>query len=480
MDLMAVHALTPADRPNLLLICADQLAREALPAYGGSYAHTPNIDRLADRGVRFDRCYTPCPLCQPARASFWTGRFPHETGVRSNGIRDHVPDVPADMSTMGELLSAAGYQCVHFGKRHDAGALRGFEIAESGELPVDAPPQYPAGADSRRDRYTAQRAVEFLKTRRDDRPLLIAVDFVNPHDICSWIGHNQGPHEDLPPGRPLPPLPDNFEDADLHKRPRPVQYICCGHNRLAQASQWTPDNYRHYLAAYYHYLEQVDAEIGRVLDALERSPIAGNTLVVFFSDHGEGLASHRMVTKQVSFYEQTTCVPMIFSGSGVHGAGRLANPLVSLLDLLPTVCDYAGATVPDGLWGRSLRPWIEADRPGSPHDYVACEWYTEWGFTIEPGRMIRTDRFKYTRYLEADGEELYDLHADPGETRTLVDDRSYQSVLQNHRDLLDRHLSETRDDFASLNWLAEPRWREHPIGYMHHRGLAAPEANQMR
>ena len=134
------------NRTNFLLILCDQLSASALSFYGNPYSHTPNLDRLAEKSAIFEYTYTPCPLCQPARASFWTSRYPHETGVRTNLPLQQVPrfreqphsgepEIMASLSetlpTMGQLFSEAGYRCVHFGKTHDHGALNGFQIVPS-------------------------------------------------------------------------------------------------------------------------------------------------------------------------------------------------------------------------------------------------------------------------------------------------------------------------------------------------------------
>lgn len=460
-------------RPNILLIIADQLAWKALPAYGDTYVKTPNIDRIAGQAALLSRCYTPCPLCQPARAAFWTGRWPHQTGVLSNGKNDPVVPIAPEAPTLGSLASAAGYRAVHFGKTHDAGGLRGFEVAAGGVEEVEpAHAAWPINQDTTRDRYTARQAVEFLREPGVD-PFLAVVDLNNPHNICGWVGDNQGPHSDVPTGRELPLLPDNFDDENFTDRPLPVQYICCTHNRLAQAEGWNEENYRYYLAAYYHYIERMDEEVGRVLDALDQSGRADDTLVVFMGDHGDGMAAHRMVTKQVCFFEEVTRVPFMVRGPGI-APGMRQTPLASLLDLLPTLCDYAEAEVPEGLWGCSLRPWLEGRQDGSPHAYVVSQWHTEWGFTVEPGRMLRTQRYKYTRYLEGDGEELYDLEADPGEHRTLVGDGAYAGVLADHRRLLEEYMATTADPFETLAWRTDPRWRQHTPGYQHHKGPSAP------
>jgi choline-sulfatase len=405
----------------------------------------------------------------PSRASFWTSRYPHETTVLSN-FGPGCGKVPDEMKGLGEIFSSGGYEAVYFGKTHDGGSLRGFHTEKEESLPVAGTDVWPAGEGTRRDRYTTTRIVEYLRGRKEKgKPFLAVASLLNPHDICAWVGLFKGPHVDPPVEGPLPELPDNFEIDDLKDRPLPVQYLCCSHRRLAQASHWNKTNYQSYLAAYRHYVSLTDGEIGLILEALAGSPQAKNTLVVLLADHGDGMASHRMVTKETSFYEETTRVPFIFSGPGVEGRNAvLEGPLVSLLDLLPTLCDIAGLEIPALTRGKSLLPWIRGQVPTAFRDAVFAEWYTEAGFAkvVTPGRMIRTERFKYTRYIEGSGEELFDLEKDPGERRTLVHDPDYVGVLKDLRQRLDRHLRETRDPFLSLK--ASRGHALHPLGYGNH------------
>ena len=466
----------PDERPNILIIISDQLAQRAVGAYGDPWAPTPNIDSLAAKGVRFSRSYTNCPLCQPSRASFWTGSLPHQTGVDSNGMSYPVPPIPESLPRLGNIFAAGGYETVHFGKQHDAGSLTGFRLVDQKEVELEAPEAWPVNYDSKQDPYTATKCVEFLKSKHE-KPFLAVASLNNPHNICGWVGANEGPHRDITIPGELPPLPDNFEIEDLETRPLPIQYLCCSHRRLKQAAKWNETNYRHYLAAYYHYLSLVDTHIGTILDALYSTPEGKNTLVVFFADHGDNITSHRMVTKQVSFYEEPTRIPFIFAGPGVAGRGKLIEePLVSLLDLLPTLCDYAGLPIPGDLHGASQLPWLGGEKPQKARDYVVSEWQTEWGYTVSPGRMIRTDRYKYTRYAEGDGEELYDLEQDPGEKRNLIPDPAYAGALEDHRELLLEHLKKTGDRFPSLAVKADKRWRSHELGYWNHEGPSAPDA----
>ena len=463
---------------NILIIICDQLSQRVLGCYGDKLSVTPNIDLLARSGVRFSSAYTNCPLCQPSRASFWTGRYPHETRIDSNFTTKTGPLIPSAMTTLGSIFQKAKYDTVHFGKQHDAGALRGFSLIASKEADLDSPKAWPVDYDSKEDVNTTANVIRFLQESHD-APFLAVASLNNPHNICGWVGENEGPHENipLPEGSLLPPLPDNFEIKDLKNRPLPIQYLCCSHRRLRQAAQWNELNYRHYLAAYYHYISLVDTQVGQIMDALVSIPEAKNTLVVLMADHGDGMSSHRMVTKQVSFYEEMTRIPLIFSGAGLAGHSQLIRePMVSLLDLMPTLCDYAGLQAPADLPGRSLLPWIRDENPSGWPPYVVSEWQTEWGYTVSPGRMLRTSNFKYVRYLEGSGEELYDLESDPGEKLNLAGLGQNRKDIEKLREMLKEHTRITRDPFFGLGVKVDPRWRSHKLGYANHEGPSAPEA----
>jgi len=466
-------------RPNILLIIADQLAQQAVGCYGCPIGSTPNIDALAAHGTRFDRMYCNAPLCAPSRASFWTGRYPHQTGIISNGRGWPCPPVAEDIPTVGSLFHDAGYTTAHFGKTHDGGTLRGFDVAPLESAPFDGPDWLALNQDTYRDVDTTRKAAHFLEAQADaDTPFLAVADLNNPHNICGWVGAHAGPgpHE-TPEDDDLPALPANFETPDIAERPKPVQYVCCAHRRQAQAQGWPELTFRQYIAAYHHYVRMMDAHIGTLLQTLDRTGQRDDTLVIFMSDHGDGIAAHRMVTKHTTFYEETNRIPFIMNGPGVNNTGgRVTEGLGSLIDLLPTLCDVAGIDTPAGLPGRSLLPWFRGERPAQPHAYVVSQWHTEWGYTVEPGRMIRTARHKYTRYREGDGEELFDLDADPGEMRTLIHDPHHRDALEKHRALLQQYTEQWHDPFFSLEWTVDERWRAHAPGVEHHTGPSAPEA----
>tara|TARA_Y100001934_G_scaffold153325_1_gene183753 strand:- start:587 stop:2035 length:1449 start_codon:yes stop_codon:yes gene_type:complete len=479
---------------NIVVIVSDHLTTRAVGAYGEStWADTPNIDRIAARGMVFENVYTSCPLCAPARASFWTGRFPHQTGVLSNGLKAEGPgiipnaQVPGDMPTLGAVFRDAGYQTIHFGKTHDSGGLRGFEIAPDGIRESErVPVGYPENNDTWKDHWAMERFGEWADGGFP-QPFLCVVDLQNPHNICGWIGEHSsldGPVQHPERAVDLPELPANHRVRDWESLPLPIRYICCSHNRGGQTSRYTEEDWRYYIDAFRHYSKMADAHVGTVLQRLEAGGVLDDTLVVLMSDHGDGMGSHQMATKQVSFYEETARVPFIVAGPGVE-RGR-SETLMSLLDLLPGLCDYAGVGVPDGLPGTSFAPLLRGTEV--VREFVASQWYSEWGCTVSPGRMIRSARYKYTSYLEGSGgaddptggEELYDLQEDPGEMVNRAADPAHREVLSQHRAMLGRHIRDTGDPFYSYAVVADERWRSHASGYGHHRGPTAPLAFDSR
>ena len=477
----AAAVAAPKGVPNILIIICDQLAQRAVSAYGNRQVRTAAIDSLAASGARFSKSYVQCPLCMPVRASIFTGRWPHETTVLSN-YGPGCGHVPADMTRVGELFTSAGYEARYYGKTHDGGALRGFQIEKEMEVPdaqkVPGTDFAPALPGAQKDRYASLKCAEFLGGPHD-RPFIAVASFINPHDICGWIGPlTGGPRKEGPEPKfdahdaDLPPLPDNFEIKDLADRPTPVQYLCCTHRRLAQAAHWSETQYRRYIAAYYEYVKMADAEVGRVLAALNVSAVGSNTMVVLLADHGDGMACHRGTTKDATFYEETTRVPLIFSGAGITGAGSLIEPpLVSMMDLAPTLLDVAGIAKPAEMYGRSLRPWLRGESPKDDREFVVSEWYTEAGVGgVVPARMVRSQRYKYTRYIETTGEsrgeELYDLAKDPGETHTLIKDPACAGVLAQHRKYLEGHVKATNDPFFTLP--GRNFTPKHALGYPNH------------
>lgn len=458
------------ERPNFLIIQCDHLTQRVVGAYGETIGCTPSIDQVASQGVIFANAYVGCPLSQPSRAALWSGMMPHQTNVRSNSSEPINPRLPENIPTLGSLFSESGYEAMHFGKTHDMGSLRGFKH----KSPVPQPftdPEFPVNNDSFLDVGTCKDAVAYLSNPPQE-PFICIADFQNPHNICGYVGENKGTPVNQPVSGMLPELPANFEVTDWNNVPTPVQYICCSHRRMTQASHWSEDNYRHYIAAFQHYTKMVSRQIESVLNALYSTPAGQNTIVVIMADHGDGMASHRMVTKQISFYEEVTNVPFIFAGPGIK---RQKKPVVNILtqptiDLLPTLCELAGISVPDEKPGISLAPTLKGEKQSRKHPYAVSEWHSEYEVIVTPGRMVRGPRYKYTHYLECGDEELYDLKKDPGERNNLARNPKYAKVLAKHRGMLDDYIIRTNDDYRTLKVDADKRWRSHAPGYPNHEG----------
>jgi arylsulfatase A-like enzyme len=404
-------------RPNILFINVDQLSMEALGAHGCEYVNTPNLDRLARAGVSFLESHCADPICCPARASWFTGRMSCEHAVVYNNtpIRPDLPD-------LGRWLSDRGYEAVHAGKWH----VPGRELADSFDLVYG---EHWAGEYA--DEPVARSAEAFLRNRTSADPFFLVVGFLQPHDICYWVFQNPRPPEDLPFLRPdqLPPLPPNFRC----EVPEPEGTKQQGSHKIGVRSEshtrhWTERNWRYYLWAYYRHVEMVDGVVGHVLDALEDSRYADDTIVIFASDHGEAQARHGKVLKDF-LYDEIVKVPLIWSWPGRVAEGQRDDThLVSGVDLLPTICDFAAVEPPPDQRGRSLRPLLEG-RATEWREFVAAESYVN-------GRMIRTPQFKYIMYKGDPVEQLFDLSSDPWEMKNLAAESEYASVLEDRRTLL--------------------------------------------
>ena len=428
-------------RPNLLFILTDQQSIDALSAAGNPWVKTPNMDRLAARGVSFRKSYCAYPLCSPSRASLFTSRMPHEVGVEAND----ASRIPADMPTMGAVLRKAGYSTAYAGKWHipvvypgyakpgrAAAVIPGFDVlplagrvAKFGKGPT---------CGLKVDVAVADAAVKFLAGRKGNaKPFALVASILNPHDICGLPRNKAEFARLVHPGDPLPPLPKNFKASD--DEPSVLQ-------RSRQKS-WTEQQWRAYRGVYFRLVEAADTHIGQIMEALEKSGHADDTIVIFTSDHGEMNGSHQQKVK-VKFYEEAAAVPLIVCVPGVTDKARVDKThLVSGLDIMPTLCDYAGVKAPASLRGRSLRPLID----GKAVAWRDCV-FSELVAGGTPARMVRSARYKYIVYAAGqDREQLFDLDADPGETKNLVADASHARILEEHRRMLKQWCEETNDAF---------------------------------
>jgi arylsulfatase A-like enzyme len=417
-----LRAAQEKKRPNVLIITTDQQRVDAMSAVGNRWVKTPNLDALAANGVYFMNSYCPYPLCSPSRSALHTSRMPHEYGVDHNSMAID-PKTPI----LGQIFRAAGYDTGYAGKWHCPTVYPTEAFAGCESLNTTTRPGKLAQAV---DEATMEAGIEFLRHRRD-KPFLAVVSFINPHDICLPAGGTSPLLDELwqryepPAGAELPPLPANFG---------PTRDLPEGFSRGPRHDDWDEHQWRRYTYAYYRMMEDVDRQIGRVLQVLRETGQQDNTLVIFTSDHGEGLASHHWTGKMM-YYQEEAAVPLIVSFRGVTPAGRIDRAhLVSALDVLPTICDYAGVPGPAVMRGKSLRPVIE--RPQEPgHEFVVSE------MANGPARsfMVRTKRYKYMVFPAAGGEKqemFFDMQADPGEMKNLAGQPALAAEVARHGRLL--------------------------------------------
>lgn len=468
MPILPLFAAASA-RPNIVLLISDQHFADAMGNAGYEHVQTPAIDSLAATGVRFPNTYCTFPVCMSSRASLMTGRWPHELKVvegvpgddydsesapkKKGGSAAKAKTNPGGKS-LGTLMKEAGYETAYFGKWHVGGVSASPSNAWHG---------FDTLVDGHRDVAAADRAIEFINTRRD-KPFFLVVSFLNPHDICEWARLRSGIENKMgnglialePPLTNCPPLPANFAlSAD---EPEAV-----GVRRLSQPTRahptqkWGETEWRQYRWAYARLIEKMDEQVGRVLGALETSSQREQTLVAYTSDHGDGNAAHGWNQKMV-LYEEAVRIPLILSWLGHTPPGRVDKTrLVSMgLDLLPTFCDYAGVSVPPRLTGRSLRPWagLSASAPTNslPRFVVTEVNYSNLlpGEKLVQGLLLRTADYSYINYSAGKNrEQLFNLRTDPGQMTNLVTRPDHMGVLKEHRQLMRDWVKQTQSPFPS-------------------------------
>jgi len=430
-------------RPNILLIITDQQFGDGMSCrIGKQYLHTPGMDRLAQGGVLFERAYTADPLCMPYRTALFSGHYPHQTGVITNG--KSVNGGYRQMPCLGTYFRAAGYDTGYFGKWHTL-----YRLADPAESGFET--------TSERDcLYNADRIVAFLKEPRE-RPMMVVASFMNPHNVCEWSrfqAMGSGSLE-LPPLEQLPPLPDNHHPPKNETDVMAFMRRSYQANRLFPVGDYTEADWRRLVWGYYRLIERVDAHVARLLDTLAEAGLEENTVVVFTSDHGDCHGAHQWNQKTV-FYDESARVPLIVRAPGTTVRGRTCDHLVNTaIDIGPTLLDFAGIAAADDFPGRSLRPIVEGKVPENRREYVVVQNHMVQcspvdGVSIKPhGRMVRSRRYKYCLYSEGRRREsLVDMEEDPLEMVNRADDPALREVLLKHRGYLREFAAEHEDRTA--------------------------------
>ena len=458
--------------PNILWICTDQQRFDTIHALGNPHINTPNIDRLVGNGVSFSNAYCQNPVCSPSRASFLTGRYPRTTRLRQNGAK-----IPEDEILITKILRDRGYVCGLSGKLHLAPCQGRVEeriddgYAEfhwsHGPWPKWKENQYiqwvnrqgepweelysvspelfgklGAAAEDKEGRqawagipvhlhqsyWCAEKAIEFMHKYRD-APWLFSVNPFDPHHPFD------PPAEFLARYDPDRLPPPSYQEGELDDKPIYQSQACRkGASGGAHLSfEGTTDRqHRQIKAAYYAMIENVDYNVGRLIDALEDTGQIENTLILFTSDHGEMLGDHGIFLKGPYLYDPAVRVPLILSYPREFQRGVRSDALVELVDLAPTLLDLIGFPIPERMQGRSFLSICHGENDLHHHkDYVYSEFYNSSASYRDPYpylTMVRDKKFKIVAYGGMELGELYDMENDPGEVINLWNDAGYRDV----------------------------------------------------
>ncbi|RAV29544.1 sulfatase [Sinomicrobium soli] len=439
------------NKPNILFIAVDDL-RPNLGCYGNSVAITPNIDRLAARGIVFDNAYCQQAVCAPSRASLMTGRRPDRTKVWN--LNTHFRKALPDVVTLPQYFKQHGYHTECVGKiYHDpeqAQDLVSWSVPETLAVTGKAGPKYVLDINTNKkgswkaaatenanvedsayvDGKVSRAAVNILNTIKD-KPFFLAVGFRRPHLPFSapqkyWSMYDR---ESLPlPANP--DTPDGTPEVALHSSKE-----LRGYTDIPESGPIPRQKIRELIHGYYASTSFIDAQIGKLLDRLEQLHLMENTIIVLWSDHGYHLGEHNLWSKTTNF-ELDTRVPLILSVPGQKQHGEHTDALVELVDLYPTLAELAGLPAPEGVEGISMGPLLShPDKKWKKA--VFSQFPRPWFYKDEPeimGYSVRTRNYRYTEWLdfrtrEVKARELYNHRNDPRETRNLANNNRFSEQV---------------------------------------------------
>jgi arylsulfatase A-like enzyme len=428
-----VSAAVPDSKPNFVILFTDDQRFDTIRALGNHEIHTPNMDRLVKRGIAFTHASimggTQGAVCVPSRAMLMTGQMLFRA-ARNTGATPGVKAAPGPFDMLPELFGKNGYKTFATGKWHNGPKLfaRAFGsgkniffggMGDQLKMPVqdfDPKGDYPKTAIQPSGKFAselfADTAVSFIQNAPASDPFLLYCAFTSPHDprmAPKRFTDLYSPEKITLPKNFSPEHP--FDNGELKVR-----------DELLAPFPRTPQVVREHIAGYYAMVSEVDHQIGRIIDAVDRSPHAGNTYIIFAGDNGLAVGQHGLMGKQ-NVYEHSIRVPMVIGGPGIPRNKR-SDALVYTFDLFPTLCGLAGIPVPETVDGQSLVPLFKGERK----QIRESTFYAYRNFQ----RAVRTRGWKLIRYT-VNGKEttqLFHLAKDPWETRNLADNRSYKQQLQ--------------------------------------------------
>ncbi len=474
VGILALAALTrqpaaAADRPNILFIFTDDHASHAISAYGSKINKTPNLDRIANEGILFNNCFCTNSICGPSRAVIQTGKHSHLNGFRQNGNK-----FDSRQQTFPKLLQAVGYQTAVVGKWHlghggnsDPAGFNYWEVLV-GQGPYYNPPMILNGRRVKYTGYTTDiitdRALRWLKEDRDpDKPFMLMYQQKAPHR--NW---QPGPEHLTMYDDVTIPEPDNLfddykgrgtaaqtQDMTISKTMTPNDLKLVSPKRFTeeQLAKWNaayePKNkafreaklkgkelvrwkYQRYIKDYLRCIASVDDNVGRVLDYLDETGLAKNTIVIYSSDQGFYLGDHGWFDKRF-MYEESFRMPLMARWPGKIKPGTVSNALCQNLDLAETFLDIAGVAIPKDMQGVSLLPLFNGKTPDNWRKSLYYHYYEFYGnrraaHLVRRHYGVRTQRYKLMHFYNLDEWELFDLEKDPREMTSVYDNPAYANV----------------------------------------------------
>ena len=454
-------AVSAAKQPNILLIMADDQAKQALSCYGNTDIQTPGLDRLSDEGMRFEHALTPNSFCTPARAAVLTGKYSHKNGVT------HL-NQPFDGSqqTFPKLLQAGGYQTALFGKWHLLTRPTGFDhycvmkMQGMAVNPIVFEPQHEWIAWSPKDQKSFNRGGRRIQGYNNDVMTTEALTWLkdqrDPSKPFCLLLHPKPPHAPYTPPKEYEdflkdvtiPEPATLLDDYAGRTPEAIKDIM-NSNRIVlmppyaklrkQLEKETPGiteaeltrtMYQAYIKGYYRLVKSVDDNVARVLEYLDESGLAENTLVIFTSDQGFSLGEHGFYNKQW-MYEPALHQPLLVRYPSVIEAGSVHQSMVNHVDLAPTLLDFAGLAKPNDLQGFSLQPILKG-KAAKVRDASYYHFYSH-GKRLPEMVGVRTEQYKLIHYPEMAGNyqwELFDLEKDPDELQNLAHNPEFKELRE--------------------------------------------------
>lgn len=427
------------NKKNVLFIIVDDL-NTTLGCYGHPVVKTPNIDKLAKSGVKFNHAYSNYAVCGPSRGSFLTGLRPESIGILDN--RTPLKSVIGDRITMPALFRQNGYYTMSLGKvfhgskdHNDPNAwdeIYGYsatELGKKGETRniTDGVLKWchwraaEGDDEDQADGQIAKKAVEFIKTEKE-KPFFLAVGFHKPHDpfIAPKKYFDIYPLEECNP----PVLPDGWEPPYKHTLPGETKTF----------NKFTDQDKREFLRSYYACTSFMDAQVGKLMDALKESGQLENTLVVFFGDHGYHLGEHNWWNK-VTIFEKGTNAPFIMSGQAVGEKGVESDAMFEYIDIYPTLAELLNLkNTPDYLEGRSFAEVVKD--PSLPFRSEVRAIINRGKMM---GRMVKNENYRYVEWDNGNkGQELYDQKNDPIEYHNLAEKPEYSAVVEEMKTLINQ------------------------------------------